>query len=100
MKLCTIKNIIQLSNLELHDLGNKFSRQDLRDSVFQDSIIKFICLGECFKTLIKEKSGLHDDADVTERLIPVGDILQEQPFSFIRLGSIRDIKYCDESLSR
>jgi hypothetical protein len=70
MNLCSIKNIIQLSNLNLHDLGNTFSRQVLRDSVFQDSIIKVLCLGECFKTLIKEKSGLNNDADVTERLIP------------------------------
>jgi hypothetical protein len=62
--------MIQLSNLDLHDLENMFSRQDLRDSVFQDSIIKVICLEKCFKTLIKEKSGLDDDADVTEQLIP------------------------------
>jgi hypothetical protein len=49
-----------------------FSRQDLRDFVFQDSIIKVLCLGMCFKTFIIEKSGLddNDDADVTERLIP------------------------------
>jgi hypothetical protein len=47
-----------------------FSRQDLRDSVFQDSIIKVICLGKCFKTLIQEKSGLDDDADVAKQLIP------------------------------
>jgi hypothetical protein len=45
MHICSIKNIIQLSNLDLHDLGNMFSRQDLRDSVFQDSIIKVLCLG-------------------------------------------------------
>jgi hypothetical protein len=72
MNLCSIKNIIQLSILDLHDLGNMFSRQDLRDSIFQDSIIKVLCLGKCFKTLmlIKEKSGLHHAADVTERLIP------------------------------
>jgi hypothetical protein len=56
MNLCSIKNIIQLSNLSLHDLGNMLSCQDLRDSVFQDSIIKVLCLGKCFKTLIKEKS--------------------------------------------
>jgi hypothetical protein len=68
--LCSIKNIIQLSNSELHDLGKMFSCQDLRDSVFQDSIIKVLCLGECFKTLIKEKYGLdNDDVDVTELLI-------------------------------
>jgi hypothetical protein len=52
MNLCSIKNIIQLCNLDLHDLGNMLSRQDLRDSVFQDSIIKIICLGKCLKTLI------------------------------------------------
>jgi hypothetical protein len=45
------------------------SRQDLRDSVFHDSIIKVICLKKCFKTLIQEKSGIDDDADVTEQLI-------------------------------
>jgi hypothetical protein len=38
MNLCSIRNMIQLSNLDLHDFGNMFSRQDLRDSVFQDSI--------------------------------------------------------------
>jgi hypothetical protein len=70
MNLCSIKIIIQLSNLNLHDLGNMFSRQDLRDSVFQDSIIKVISLGKCFKTLTKERSGLDNDADVTERLTP------------------------------
>jgi hypothetical protein len=45
------------------------SRQDLRDSVFQDSIINIICLGKCFKTLIQEKYGLDDNADVAEQLI-------------------------------
>jgi hypothetical protein len=70
MNLCSIKNMIQLSNLDLHDCGNMFSRQDLRDSVFQDSIIKDICLGKCFKMLIKEVNELDDDADVAEQLIP------------------------------
>jgi hypothetical protein len=32
--------MIHLSNLDLYELGNLFSRQDLRDYVFQDSIIK------------------------------------------------------------
>jgi hypothetical protein len=54
MNLCSNKNIIQLSNLNLHDFGNMFSRQDLRDSVFQDFIIKVLCLGKCSKTLIKK----------------------------------------------
>jgi hypothetical protein len=70
MNLCSIKNMIQISNLDLHDFGNMISRQDLRDSVFQNSIIKVICLGKCFKLLIKDKSGLDDDADVSEQLIP------------------------------
>jgi hypothetical protein len=43
MNLCSINNIIQLSTLNVHDLGNMFSHQDLRDSVFQDSIIKVLC---------------------------------------------------------
>jgi hypothetical protein len=70
MNLCSIQNMIQLSNLDLHDFGNMFSRQDLRDSVFQDSIIKVICLGKCFKMLIQEINELDDDADVTKQLIP------------------------------
>jgi hypothetical protein len=70
MNLCCIKNMIQLSSLDLHDFGNIFLRQDLRDSVFQDSIIKVICLGNCFKVLIKEVNQLGDDADVAEQLIP------------------------------
>jgi hypothetical protein len=69
MNLCSIKNMIQLSNLDLHAFGNMFSRQDLRDYIFQYSMIKAICLGKCFKTLNKEHHGLDDDADVTEQLI-------------------------------
>jgi len=37
---------------------------------FQDSIIKVICLGKCFKILIREKSGLDEHSNVTEKLIP------------------------------
>jgi hypothetical protein len=62
--------MIQLSNLDLHDFGNMFLRQDLRDSVFQDSIIKVVCLGKCFKTLIQDKFGLDADVDVAEQIIP------------------------------
>jgi hypothetical protein len=40
MNLCNTKNMIQLSNLNLYEVGNLFSRQVIRDSVFQDSIIK------------------------------------------------------------
>jgi hypothetical protein len=42
MNLCSIKTMIQLSHLDLHDFENMFSRQDLQDSVFQDSIFKVI----------------------------------------------------------
>ena len=49
MNLCNIKNMIQLSNLDLEDVGNLFSRKDLRDSNFQDTIIKVLCL--LFSTL-------------------------------------------------
>jgi hypothetical protein len=54
----------------IQDFGNMLSRQDLQDSVFQDSIIKIICLGKCFKTLIRDIFGLDDDAAMTEPLIP------------------------------
>jgi hypothetical protein len=37
--LCNIKNMIHLSNLELDELSSLFSRRDLRDSSFQDTII-------------------------------------------------------------
>jgi hypothetical protein len=47
-----------------------FSCQDLRDSVFRDSIIKVLYVGKCLKVLIKEKYGLDDDVDMTERLTP------------------------------
>ena len=57
MNLCKMKNMIQLSNLDLHDVSNLFSRKDLCDSNFQDTIMKVFCLGKCFQILIKEKSG-------------------------------------------
>jgi hypothetical protein len=40
MDLGNDRNMIQLSDQELHDVTSIFSRQDLRDSSFQDSIIK------------------------------------------------------------
>jgi hypothetical protein len=45
INLCNIKNMIHLSNLELDELSSLFSRRDLRDSNFQDTIIKVLCLG-------------------------------------------------------
>jgi hypothetical protein len=48
INLCNIKNMIHLSNLELDELNWLFSRRDLRDSSFQDTIIKVLCLGKSF----------------------------------------------------
>jgi hypothetical protein len=44
--LCNIKNTIHLSNLELDELSSLFSRKDLCDSSFHDTIIKVLCLGK------------------------------------------------------
>ena len=52
--------MIQLSNLDIGDVGNLFSRKDLRDSAFQDTIMKVLCLAKSFQHLIKEKSGLSE----------------------------------------
>ena len=70
MNLCNIKNMIQISNLDLEDVSNFFSRKDLRDSAFQDTLMKVLCLGKCFQHLVKEKSGLSKNEDLPEHLIP------------------------------
>jgi hypothetical protein len=62
--------MIHLSNLELDELGSLFSRNDLRDSTFQDTIIKVLCLGKSFLNLIKENHGLHEDYVIVEHMIP------------------------------
>jgi hypothetical protein len=49
MNLCSIKNMIQLSELDFHDVVNLFPREDLRESVFQDSVIKVLCLEQSLK---------------------------------------------------
>jgi hypothetical protein len=54
VNLCSIINMIQLSSLDPQEFGNMFSRQDLRDSVFQDSIIEGTCLRKCFKKLFEK----------------------------------------------
>jgi hypothetical protein len=46
--LCNIKNMINLSNLELDEFSSLFLRRDLPDSSFQDTIIKVLCLGKSF----------------------------------------------------
>jgi hypothetical protein len=70
MNLCSIKNMIQLSEIPFHDVVNLFPRQVLREPVFQDSVIKVLCLGRSFKLLIKEKAGLDEQTDVAKSLIP------------------------------
>jgi hypothetical protein len=70
MNLCSIKNMIQLSELAFHEVANLFPRQDLRESVFQDSVIKVLCLGRSFKLLIQEKAGLDEQTDIAKSLIP------------------------------
>jgi hypothetical protein len=62
--------MIQLSEQDFHDVVNLFPRQDLRESVIQDSVIKVLCLGRSFKLLIKEKAGLDEKTDVAKSLIP------------------------------
>jgi hypothetical protein len=70
INLCNIKNMIHLSNLELDELSSLFSRRDLRDSGFQDTIIKVLCLGKSFLNLIKESHGLNEDDVIAEHMIP------------------------------
>jgi hypothetical protein len=62
--------MIHLSNLELDELRSLFSHRDLRDSSFQDTIIKVFCLGKSFLNLIKENHGLHEDDIIAEHMIP------------------------------
>jgi hypothetical protein len=70
INLCNIKNMIHLSNLELDELSSLFSHRDLRDSCFQDIIIKVLCLGRSFLNLIKENHGLNEDDVIVEHMIP------------------------------
>jgi hypothetical protein len=70
MNHCNIKKMIHLSNFELDELRKLFSRKDLWDSSFQDTIIKVLCLGRSFLNLIKENHGLHDDDDIAEHMVP------------------------------
>jgi hypothetical protein len=70
MDLANVRNMIQLSDQDLHDVTSIFSCQDLRDSSFQDSIIKILCLGKCFKLVLKEIHGLGEHDNIPEKLIP------------------------------
>jgi hypothetical protein len=51
INLCSNKNMIQLFNLNLHEVFNLFSRLHLRDLVFQDSIKIVSRLGNGIKLL-------------------------------------------------
>jgi hypothetical protein len=65
-----MKNMIQLSILDLDDISNLFSSKDLRDSDFQDTIVKVLGLGKGFQISIREKRGLKENDDVTDQFIP------------------------------
>jgi hypothetical protein len=69
MNLCSIKNIIQLFNLDLDEIGDLFSSHDLRNSLFQDSVTIVLLLGKCFKLLTEKKFGLDEHIDVPDKLI-------------------------------
>jgi hypothetical protein len=62
--------MIHLSNMELYELSSLFSRNNLWDSSFQDTIIKILCLGKSFLNLIKENHGLNEDDVIAEHMIP------------------------------
>ena len=67
MNLCKMENMIQLCNLDLYDVRNLFSRKDLRNSTFQDAIIKVLCLRKCFQIFIKKISRLNQDQVLQEQ---------------------------------
>jgi hypothetical protein len=89
INLCNIKNMIHLSNLELYELSSLFSRRDLRDSSFQDTIIKVICLGKSFLNLIKEKHGLHEDDVIAKHMIPTTFHEETELLSDSNLNSLK-----------
>jgi hypothetical protein len=70
INLCSIKNMIYLSNLESDELSSLFSRRDLRNSSFKDTIIKVLRLRKLFLNLTKENHGLHEDDTIAEHMIP------------------------------
>jgi hypothetical protein len=70
MDLGNVRNMIQLSDQHLHGITSLFSRQDLRDPNFQNSIIKTLCLGKCFKLVLKEIHGLGEHDNILIKLMP------------------------------
>jgi hypothetical protein len=82
--------MIQLSNLDLDDTSTLFSRRDVRDSSFQDTIIKVLCLGKHFQISVREKCGLKEDDDIAEQQIPTAfneetDFLSEDNMNILKL---------------
>jgi hypothetical protein len=69
MDLGNVGNMIQLSDKDLHDATSLFSRQDLRDPKFQDSIIKISCLEKCFSLVLKKIHGLGEHGNILGQLI-------------------------------
>jgi hypothetical protein len=70
MNLWSIKQMVQLFNLDLYEIVNDFLHQDLRDLAFQDSIIIAYCLEKCFKLTVKGKFELNEHIEVPDKLIP------------------------------
>jgi hypothetical protein len=57
------------TSVDLDEVGNLVSHQDIRDSVFQNSIIKESYLGMLLTMPIIQRSGTDNQADVPENLI-------------------------------
>jgi hypothetical protein len=87
--IISIKNMIHLSNLELDELSSLFSHRDLRDSSFQDTIIKILCLGKSFLNLIKENHGLNEDDVIAEHMIPTTFNEGTEFLSYSNLNSLK-----------
>jgi hypothetical protein len=65
-----MNNLIQLPNLDFHDVSSLFSCKDFDDSNILLTIMKVIYLRESLLVLIKEKLGLSEDEEIPENLIP------------------------------
>jgi hypothetical protein len=113
INLCSIKNMIHLSNLKLDELSSLFSLKDLRGSSFQCTIINILCLGKSFLNLIKEYHGLHGDDVISEHMIPTTFNEETEFLSDSNLNSLKPhymtfywklrkdfLDYIEDSMSR
>jgi hypothetical protein len=66
-----------------------FSCRHLRDSSFQDTIIKVLCLGKSFLTIIKENHGLHEDEVISEYMTPAKFNEETEFLSYNNLNSLK-----------